>query len=140
MGSHSLLQGIFLIQVLNLGLRHCRWILYRLRHQGKDIALPMQTFVSKVMSLLLNILSRFVVVFLPKSKCLLIVWLQLPSTEIWEPKKIKSATASTFSSLICHGVMGLDTMILEIWILSFNPLLLYIPNSIYPHLSPLLVF
>ena len=114
MGSHSLLQEIFLIQVLNLGLLHCRWILYHLSRQGKDIALPMQNFVSKVMSLLLNRWSRFVIAFLPKIKCLLVMWLQLPSTEIWEPKKIKSATVSTFSSLICHGVMGLDTMILVI--------------------------
>ena len=112
MGSHCLLQGIFLIQVLNLGLLHCRWVLYHLSHQGKAIALAMQTFVSKVMSLLLNRLSGFVIAFLPKSKCLLILWLQLPPTDIWEPKKIKSATVSTFSSSICHGVMGLDTMIL----------------------------
>ena len=64
---------------------------------GKTIALTVWTFVGKVMALLLNILSRFVVAFLPRSKCLLISWLQSPYTVILEPKKIKSPTASTFS-------------------------------------------
>ena len=63
---------------------------------GKTIALTVWTFVSKVMSLLLNTVSRFVIAFLPRSKCLLISWLQLLSTVILEPKKIKSVTASTF--------------------------------------------
>ena len=68
---------------------------------GKTIALTMQTFVGKVMSLLFNTLSRFVIAFLPRSKHLLISWLQSPSTVILEPKKIKSVTTSTFSPSIC---------------------------------------
>ena len=67
----------------------------------------MQSFVSKVMPLLVNILCRCARVFLPRSKCLLISWLQLLSTVILEPKKIKSVPASTFSSSIFHEVMGL---------------------------------
>ena len=70
------------------------------------------TFVGKVMSLLLNILSRFVIVFLTRSKPLLIVWVQSPSAVILQPKKIKSVTVSIFSSSICHEVMGPDAMIL----------------------------
>ena len=69
---------------------------------GKTIALTRQTFVVRVMSLLFNILSRFVIAFLPRIKCLLISWLQSLSAVILEPKKIKSVTASTFSSSICH--------------------------------------
>ena len=64
-----------------------------------------------MMSLLFNMLSRFVIAFLPSSKCLLISWLQSPSAMILEPKKIKSARVSTFSPSICHEVMGLDTML-----------------------------
>ena len=64
---------------------------------------------------------RFVIAFLPKSKCLLILWLQSPSAVILEPKKIKSVTASTFPPSICHEVMGPDTMILGLWMLSFKP-------------------
>ena len=79
---------------------------------GKTIALNRQTFVGKVMSLLLNMLSRLVITFLPRSKRLLISLLQSPSAVILEPKKIKSATASTVSPSICHEVMGLDAMIL----------------------------
>jgi len=75
---------------------------------GKTIALTRQTFVGKVMSLLFNMLSRLVIGFLPRSKCLLILWLQSPSAVILEPKKIKSLTVSPF---ICHEVMGLDAMI-----------------------------
>ena len=67
----------------------------------KTIALTIWTFVHKVMSLLFNMLSRFVIAFFPKSKHHLISWLQLPSTVILEPKKIKSVTASTFSPSIC---------------------------------------
>ena len=70
---------------------------------GETIVLTRQTFVGKVMSLLLNILSRLVITFLPRSKCLLISWLQSPSTVILEPRKIKSATVSTVSPSICHG-------------------------------------
>ena len=66
------------------------------------------TFFGKVMSLLFNMLSRFVITFLPKSKHLLISWLQSPSAVILEPPKIKSDTVSTVSPSICHEVMGLD--------------------------------
>ena len=76
------------------------------------IDLPMWSFVGKVMSLLFNMLSRFVIAFLPRSKCLLISWLQSPSAVILEPKKIKSVTVSIVSPSICHEVMGLDAMIL----------------------------
>ena len=79
---------------------------------GKPIALTRWTFVSKVMSLLLNVLSRLVITFLPRSKRLLISWLQSPSAVILEPPKIKSATVSTVSLSICHEVMGADAMIL----------------------------
>ena len=92
---------------------------------GKNIALIIQTFFSKVMCLLFNMLSRFVIAFLQKSKCILIsccshheIW----STVILEPKKRKSVPGSTFSPSICHGVMGLDAMILVFWMLSFKPL------------------
>ena len=73
---------------------------------GKTIALTRQIFVGKVMSLLFNMLSRLVITFLPKSKRLLISWLQSPSTVILEPPKIKSGTVSTVSPYICHKVMG----------------------------------
>ena len=79
---------------------------------AKTIALTRWTFVSKVMSLLFNMLSRLVIAFLPRSKCLLISWLQLPSAVILEPKKIKSVTVSTVSPSMCHEVMGPDAMIL----------------------------
>ena len=79
---------------------------------GKTIALTRQTFVGKVMSLLFNMLSRLVITFLPRSKRLLISWLQSPSAMILELQKIKSATVSTVSPSICHEVMGLDAMIL----------------------------
>ena len=68
-----------------------------------------------------TILSRFVKAFPPRSKCLLVLWLQSPSTVILEPKKIKSAPVSTFSPSICHEVMGLNAMILVFWMLSFKP-------------------
>ena len=79
---------------------------------GKAIALIRWTFVGKVMSLLFNVLSRLVIDFLPKSKHLLISWLQSPSAMILEPKKIKSVTVSIVSPSICHEVMGPDAMIL----------------------------
>ena len=75
---------------------------------GKTIAFTRQTFVSKVMSLLLNMLSRLVIAFLPRSKRLLISWLRSPSAVILEPKKIKSLTVSIVSASISHEVMGLD--------------------------------
>ena len=88
---------------------------------GKTIALTRRTFVDKVMSLLFNMLSRLVITFLPRSKHLLISWLQSPSEVILEPPKIKSATVSTVSPSICHEVMGPDAMMLVFWMLSFKP-------------------
>ena len=85
---------------------------------GKTIALTRQTFVGKVMSLLFNMLSGLVITFLPRSKHLLISWLQSWYAVILEPPKIKSATVSTS---ICHEVMGPDAMILVFWMLSFKP-------------------
>ena len=79
---------------------------------GKTIALTRQTFAGKVMSLLFNMLSRLVITFLPRSKSLLISWLQSPSAVIVEPPKIKSDTVSTVSPSISHEVMGPDAMIL----------------------------
>ena len=79
---------------------------------GKTITLTIQ-ILGKVMSLLFNMLSRFVIAFLPRSKHLLISWLQSPSAVILEPPKIKSVTVSIVSPSICHEVMGLDTMILD---------------------------
>ena len=78
---------------------------------GKTIALTSRTFVGKVMSLLFNMLSRLVITFLPRSKRLLISWLQPPSAVILELKKIKSVTVSIVSLSICHEVIGLDAMI-----------------------------
>ena len=80
---------------------------------GKTITLTKWTFAGKVMSLLFNILSRLVTAFLPRSKHLLISWLQSLSAVILEPKKIKSVTAYTFPPSICHEVMGLNAMILS---------------------------
>ena len=85
---------------------------------GKAIALIRKTFVGKVMSLLFNMLSRLVIAFLPRTKHLLISWLQLPSAVILEPTKIKSVT---LSPSICHEVMGTDAMILVFRMLSFKP-------------------
>ena len=95
---------------------------------GKTIALTRRTFVGKVMSLLFNTLSRLVITFLPRSKCLLISWLQSPSAVILEPQKIKSDTVSPSNS---HEVMGLDTMILGFWMLSFKPTFSQYLNVIY---------
>ena len=85
---------------------------------GKTIALTRWTFVGKVMSPLFNMLSRLVITFLPRSKHLLISWLQSPSAVILEPPKIKSLTVSPS---ISHEVMGLDAMIFVYWMLSFKP-------------------
>ena len=79
---------------------------------GKTIALTRQTFVGKVMSLLFNTQSRFVIAFLPRSKRLLVSWLQSPSAVIWEPKKIKSVTVSIVFPSVCHKVMGPDALTL----------------------------
>ena len=87
---------------------------------GKTIASTRWTFVGKVI-LLFNMLSRFAITFLPRSKRLLISWLQSPTAVILEPRKIKSATVSNVSPSICHEVMGPDAMILVFWMLSFKP-------------------
>ena len=84
---------------------------------GKTIALTRWTFVGKVMSLLLNMLSRLVITFLPRNKRLLISLLQTPSAVILEPPKIKSDTVSTVSQSISHEVMGPDAMIFVFWML-----------------------
>ena len=80
---------------------------------GKTIALTRWTFVSKVMSLLFNMMSRLVIVFLPRGKRLLISWLQSPSAVILEPPKIKSATVSIVYPSICHEVIRPDAMIFD---------------------------
>jgi len=96
-------------------LQHSAFFTVQLSHPymttGKTIALTRQTFVGKVMSLLLNMLSRLVITFLPRSKRLLISWLQSPSVVILEPRKIKSDTVSTVSPSISYKVMGPDAMI-----------------------------
>ena len=88
---------------------------------GKAIALTRWTFVGKVMSLLFNVLSRLVIVSHPRSKRLLISWLQSPSAVILESKKIKSVTVSIVFPCICHEVMGPCAKILIFWMLSFKP-------------------
>ena len=97
-------------------LQHSAFLIVQLSHPymttGKTIALTRWTFVGKVMSLLFNMLSRLVITFLPRSKCLLISCQQSPSVVILEPKKIKSDTVSTVSPSICHEMMGPDDMIL----------------------------
>ena len=106
-------------------LLHSAFFIVQLLHPymttGKTIALIKQTFVGKVMSLLFNMLSRLVITFLPRSKHLLISWLQSTSAVILEPQKIKSATVTTVSPSISHEVMGPDAMILVFWMLSFKP-------------------
>ena len=96
-------------------LRHSAFFTVQLSHPymttGNTIVLTRWTFVGKVMSLLFNILSRLVISFLPRSKHLLISWLQSPPVVILEPQKIKSDTVSTVSPSISHEVMGLDAMI-----------------------------
>ena len=87
---------------------------------GKTVAFTIRTFVGRVMSLFFNTLFRFVIAFLPRSKRLLISWLQSPSAVILESKKIKSATISVVSPSICHEVMELDPMILVFLMLSFK--------------------
>ena len=94
---------------------HSAFFILQLSHlhmtTGKIIALTRWTFVGKVMSLLFNMMSRLVITFLPRSKRLLISWLQSPSAVILEPRKIRSATVSTVSPSISHEVMGLDATI-----------------------------
>ena len=98
-------------------LQHSVFFMVQLSHPymttGKTMTLTLWIFVGKVVSLLFNMLSRFVIVFLPRSKKrLLISWLQSPSAVILEPKEIKSVTVSIVSPSICHEVMGPDAMIL----------------------------
>ena len=97
-------------------LLHSAFFIVQLSHPymttGKAMALTRRTFVDKVMSLLFNVLSRLVITFLPRSKRLLISWLQSPSAVILEPRKIKPTTVSTVSPSICYEVMGPDAMIL----------------------------
>ena len=81
---------------------------------GKTIALTIWAFVGKLMSLLFDMVSRFLIACHPRSKRLLISWLQLPSAVIFEPKKIKFVTVSTFSQSICHEAMGPDAKILVV--------------------------
>ena len=88
---------------------------------GKTIALTRWTCVGKLMSVLFNMLSRFLIAFLPRSKCLLISWLQSPSAVILEPNKIDSVIVFIVSPSICHEVMGSDAMILVFWMLSVKP-------------------
>ena len=106
-------------------LRHSAFFIVQLSHPyittGKTIALTGQTFVGKAMSLFLKMLSRLVITFPPRSKRLLISWLQSPSAGILEPPKIKSVTISIVSPSICHEVMGPDAMIFVFWMLSFKP-------------------
>ena len=90
---------------------------------GKVIALTRRTFVGKVMSLLFNMLSRFIIAFLSRSKHLLISWLQSPTTLILEPQNLKSLTVSIVSPSIWHEVMGLDARMLISWVLSFKPVI-----------------
>ena len=103
-------------------LRHSAFFMVQLSHPymttGKSIPLTIQTFFGKVMSLLFNILPRFVIAFLPRSKRRLISWRQSPSAVILEPKKIKSVTVFTFPPSICYE--GQDDMILVFCMLSFK--------------------
>ena len=97
-------------------LQHSAFFIVQLSHPymttGKTIVVTLQTFVSEVISLLFNTLSRFVIAFCPRSKHLLISWLQSPSAVILEPPKIKSVTVSIVSPSICHEVVVLDAIIL----------------------------
>ena len=88
---------------------------------GKTTALTRWTYVSKVMSVLFSMLFRLVIVFLPRSKCLLISWLQSPSAVILEPKKIRSVAVSTVCPSICQEVTGPDVMIFVFRMLSYKP-------------------
>ena len=107
-------------------LRHSAFFTVQLSHPymttGKTTALIRWTFIGKVMPLLFSMLSRLVIAFLPRSKRLLISWLQSPSAVILEPPKIKFLTVSIVSPSIYHEVMGPDAMILVFWMLNFKPI------------------
>ena len=100
-------------------LRHSAFFMVQLSHPymttGKTITLTIRTFLGKVMSLFSNMLSRLVIAILPRSKRLLILWLQSPSAVILEPKKVKYGTVCTLIPSVCHEVMGLDAMILVVY-------------------------
>ena len=120
---HGTLRSLFQHHSLKASiLQRSAFFIVQLSHPyvttGKTIAFPRWTFVGKVMSLLLNTLSRLVLTFLPRSKCFLISWLHSPSAVILEPQKIKSDTVSTS---ISHAVMGPDVLIFVFWMLSFKP-------------------
>ena len=106
-------------------LQHLVFFTIQLSHPymttGRTIAFTIQTFVSKVLSLLSSMLFRFVIAFLQRSKCLLISWLHSPFAVILEPREIKSVTVSIFSPSICNEVIELDAMILAFWMLIFKP-------------------
>ena len=122
-------------------LRHSAFFMVQLSHPHmttrKTTALTRQTFVSKVVSLIFNMLSQLGIAFIPRNKCLLISWLQSPSTVILEPPEIKSLTVSIVSLSICHEVMGPDAMILVFWMLSFKP---GFSHSFFPGCTPSLKF
>ena len=104
---------------------HSAFLMVQLSHPymttRKTIALTRQSFVGKIMSLIFNMLSRLVIAFLPRSKSLLISWLQSPFAVILEPPKIKFVIISIVSPSICHELMRLDAMIFIFWMLSFKP-------------------
>ena len=106
-------------------LQHSAFFMVQLSHAylttGKTKALTRWTFVGKVMSLLFNMLSGLIITFLPRSKHLIISWLQSPYAMILKPKKIKSVIVSIVSPSICHEVMRPDVMIFNFWMLSFKP-------------------
>ena len=116
-------------------LQHSTFFIVQLSHPymttGKTIALTRWTFVGNVISLLFNMLSRLVIAFLPRGKCLLISWLQSPSAVILEPKKM-SVTVSIVSPSICHEVMGPNAMILALNHLFHFPLPLASGGSLFP--------
>ena len=105
-------------------LLHSAFFIVQLSHPymtiWKTIALTRWTFVGKVMSFLFNMLSQFVIVFLPRSKCLLISWLKPPFAVILEPNKIRSVTVSILSQYICHEVMGPNATTFVFWMLSYS--------------------
>ena len=121
------LSRVFLNTTVQASILQClAFCIVQLSHSyittGKTIALTRWTFVSKAMSLVFNILSRLVIAFLPRNKCLLSSWQQSPSAVILESPKIKSLTVTIVSPSICHEMMGPDAMILVFWMLSFKPI------------------
>ena len=119
------LSGVFPRTTVKKHLWHSAFFMVQLSHPymttGKTKGLTRWTFVSQVMCLLFNMLSMFVIAFLPRSKRLLISWLQWLSTVILEHKEINFLTVSTFSPSICHEVIGPDALILVSRMLSFKP-------------------